>query len=167
MLNPMNIARYEPTATVLPSGAVLIATGAGCCLANGYSGAILAAELWVSPTTSGTISVTTNLASGTFTITGPTTYTGSGTSATFSAPPGQYTIIFGAAAGYDTPAQQTQTLAVGATITFTGSYPSFPPLSVNPHPLESTYKAGFVGPFPAKEITISPEKHPFSFYESV
>jgi pimeloyl-ACP methyl ester carboxylesterase len=167
MLNPMNIARYEPTATVLPSGAVLIATGAGCCLANGYSGAILAAELWVSPTTSGTISVTTNLASGTFTITGPTTYTGSGTSATFSAPPGQYTIIFGAAAGYDTPAQQTQTLAVGATITFTGSYTSLPTLSVKPQSLEFTYQAGFVGPIPAQGITISTGKQPVSFYVSV
>ncbi|HXP83819.1 MAG TPA: beta-propeller fold lactonase family protein [Bryobacteraceae bacterium] len=71
----------------------------------------------------GTISVTTNLSAATFTITGPATYSGSGT--TFSqanAPLGGYTITYGAVAGYATPASQIQTLFSGGTITFSGTY---------------------------------------------
>ncbi|MCX6632835.1 MAG: hypothetical protein NTW28_34990 [Candidatus Solibacter sp.] len=77
-----------------------------------------------SPTpTAGTISVTTNLSSAMFSITGPATYSGSGTSLAISnAPSGQYTITYGAVAGYNTPTSQTQTLAAGGTITFTATY---------------------------------------------
>src|ERR1022692_1414939 len=72
---------------------------------------------------SGGINVTTNLSAASFTISGPTTYTGRGTA--FSqpaAPPGQYTITYGAVKGYTTPTPQTQTLAVAGAIIFTGTY---------------------------------------------
>jgi len=71
----------------------------------------------------GIINVSTNLPAATFTITGPATYTGGGTS--FSqgyASPGQYTIVFGAVAGYITPASQSLSLVDGGSITFTGTY---------------------------------------------
>jgi hypothetical protein len=71
----------------------------------------------------GTISVTTNLSTAKFTITGPSTYTGSGTSATFpNAPVGSYTITFGLVAGYMAPVPQTQPLSAGSTISFNGVY---------------------------------------------
>jgi len=71
----------------------------------------------------GTIAVTTNLSAATFTVAGPATYTGTGTSATFpNAPVGSYTITFGPVAGYTAPAPQTQSLLSGGTISFTGSY---------------------------------------------
>jgi hypothetical protein len=71
----------------------------------------------------GTINVTTNLAAATFTITGPATYTGSGTSFTQTfAPAGTYSIVFGAVAGYQTPPPESLTLPNGGVITFVGIY---------------------------------------------
>lgn len=71
----------------------------------------------------GTINVTTNNATATFALTGPATYSGSGTSwMQNDAPIGDYTITYGAISGYDTPASATQTLVSGGTITFTGTY---------------------------------------------
>jgi hypothetical protein len=72
---------------------------------------------------SGTINVTTNLSTSMFSITGPASYNGSGTSfSTANAPAGTYTATFGPVAGYVTPLQQTQTLAAGETISFAGGY---------------------------------------------
>jgi len=71
----------------------------------------------------GTINVTTNLAAATFTINGPATYSGSGMSFTQpDAPTGTYTITFGAVPGFIAPMSQTQTLAPGGAITFSGTY---------------------------------------------
>lgn len=71
----------------------------------------------------GVITVTTNLTAATFTVTGPGTFSGSGTSATFdNALVGTYTITFGAVGGFITPSSQTQTLTAGSTLTFTGTY---------------------------------------------
>jgi len=71
----------------------------------------------------GTINVTTNLPAATFTITGPATYMGAGTSFTQAfAPTGMYTIVFGSVPGYQTPPSQTLTLPNGGTITFVGTY---------------------------------------------
>ena len=73
----------------------------------------------------GTINVTTTLAAATFTISGPATYTGSGTSFTQpNASPGTYVITYGAVTGYVTPPSQTLSLSVGGMITFNGSYVS-------------------------------------------
>jgi len=75
------------------------------------------------PPRTGAISVTTSLAAATFTITGPASFSGSGLSATFNnAPVGTYTITFGPVVGYITPSSQTQTLAAGGTIAYTGTY---------------------------------------------
>jgi hypothetical protein len=73
-------------------------------------------------TDAGTITVGTNLTTATFTITGPESFSGSGTSATFLATTGSYTITFGGVAGYITPSPQTQTLAAGSSLTFNGLY---------------------------------------------
>lgn len=77
----------------------------------------------VSNAATGTINVSTNLSAATFTITGPGTYIGSGTTfAQTNAPTGTYTAAFGPVEGFTTPPSQTVTLAPGGSITFTGSY---------------------------------------------
>ena len=79
------------------------------------------------PTTTGTISVTTNLATATFTITGPATYQGGGTSFTqTNAPVGTYTITYGSAPGQIAPPGQTQSLSVGGTTVFSANYQTLP-----------------------------------------
>lgn len=81
---------------------------------------------------SGTISVSTNLPSAAFTMTGSAMYTGSGTSFTVTtAPPGTYTISFNAVAGYATPPSQVQTLSAGGSVSFSGTYTTLaaPPAS--------------------------------------
>ncbi|MBN1186116.1 MAG: T9SS type A sorting domain-containing protein, partial [Bacteroidales bacterium] len=71
----------------------------------------------------GTIQVITNVEQATFTITGPTTYNGSGTSwSENNAPVGIYTISYGAVAGYTNPNNETKTLMMGNVITFIGNY---------------------------------------------
>src|ERR1022692_852221 len=106
---------------------------------------------------SGGIHVTTNLSTASFTITGPATYTGTGTAFTQpNAPPGQYTISFGLAAGYTTPTPQTQILAVGGSVYFTGTYSSvLPSLGVSPATLGFSYQQGFVGPPSPQNMTVS------------
>lgn len=83
---------------------------------------------------SGTISVTANLSTATFAITGPASFSGSGTSATFTnASVGAYTITFGSVPGYIAPKPQTQTLVSGATLVFSGIYvPAAPLINVTP-----------------------------------
>jgi len=72
---------------------------------------------------SGTIVVTKNLGQGTFTLTGPTSRTGSGLVTTITnALPGQYSIKFGDVAFYQTPPPQNGILTSGRTITFPGNY---------------------------------------------
>ena len=86
-----------------------------------------ATDLWVLTTNSNpaSISVAANLSAATFAITGPANFSGSGISSTFTnVPAGTYTITFGSVASYVTPPQQTQTLAAGGAITFTGAYSS-------------------------------------------
>ncbi len=71
----------------------------------------------------GVINVTTNLAEATFTINGPESYSGSGTSWTVTdAPIGTYVIVFGDVQGYTTPPSQNQSLEENGTINFTGEY---------------------------------------------
>ncbi len=71
----------------------------------------------------GTIVVNTNNTAANFTLTGSATYSGNGTSwSQADAPIGTYTITYDPIPGYDTPASDTQTLANGGTITFSGLY---------------------------------------------
>lgn len=77
----------------------------------------------------GIITVTTNLSNASFAIVGPVTYQGSGTYWTRSdAPPGVYTITYASVNGYITPPSQTDTLAVGGSISFSADYEQMPNL---------------------------------------
>ncbi len=76
---------------------------------------------WTDPTF-GTINVSSNISSS-WTITGPATITGSGTSQSSpSKPTGTYTITWNDVAGYTKPTSQSLTLVSGGTITFNGVY---------------------------------------------
>lgn len=83
---------------------------------NGAPGVVTVS--WANP---GTINVASNISSS-WTITGPSTITGSGTSQSSASPPGTYTITWGSVPGYVTPATQSLTLASDRTITFDGAY---------------------------------------------
>jgi hypothetical protein len=97
--------------------------------------------------TTGTINVTTNLSTATFSITGPANYSGSGTSFTqTNAPPGTYTITYGPVSGYTAPTPQTMTLSAGGTITFTGTYQSQTTGTINVTTNLSTATFSITGP---------------------
>jgi len=73
--------------------------------------------------TKGAISVTTNLADATFSVTGASSYSGSGTSwSTGDAPAGTYMITYGTMQGYNAPSSETKTLSAGGSIAFSGTY---------------------------------------------
>jgi len=116
---------------------------------NGQNRAFLMAPV----ATSGTISVTTNLPTATFSITGASSYSGAGTSFSSSAPAGIYTITFGSVAGFSTPLPQTFALTSGNSISFSGSYKPF--LLVGPQTLSFQYKPGTKDPIPAQTLVVS------------
>jgi hypothetical protein len=76
----------------------------------------------------GSITVNTNLAEAIYAVTaetevGKVDLLGAGESTTFSdLPPGDYTVTFGTVQGYATPAEQTDILVEGGTLTFQGDY---------------------------------------------
>ena len=71
----------------------------------------------------GTIKLTNNLWQARFALSGPTSRNGKGPGLVITnAPPGPYTIVYGDVAYYHTPAPQTNTLAGGGNLVFTGSY---------------------------------------------
>jgi subtilisin family serine protease len=71
----------------------------------------------------GTILVTNNLAQPTFALSGPISRLGQGTSLSITnAPAGQYVVTFGDVPYYQTPPPQTNTLATGGSIAFSGIY---------------------------------------------
>ena len=70
-----------------------------------------------------TLTVGTNLAGATFSVVGPATYNGSGTSYSQSnVPPGTYTITYGPVVSYLTPPPETKTVLSGGALVFTGTY---------------------------------------------
>ncbi len=74
----------------------------------------------------GTISVSSNPAGATFTITGTAAYSGT-TPATFpNALPGNYAITWDPMPGFNTPPGETKTLSIGGGISFTGNYAAVP-----------------------------------------
>lgn len=95
---------------------------------SGGLGQNITGLLFLPPTQSGgTISVTSNLTSATFTITGPATYRGGGMSFTqANALAGQYTISYGTLTGYTTPPNETRTLIPGGIISFSATYQNAP-----------------------------------------
>ncbi len=77
----------------------------------------------VSAQTGGTIVITKNLGQGSFTLTGPVSQSGTALTTTISnAPPGLYTVEFSDVAFYQTPPDQSNTLATAGTLTFAGNY---------------------------------------------
>jgi photosystem II stability/assembly factor-like uncharacterized protein len=71
----------------------------------------------------GSIIVKTNLVNASFTITGPSTYQGTGTTYQIKdVPIGEYTATFNAVEGYSTPLSIRKTLEPGGTITFDANY---------------------------------------------
>ena len=121
----LKIDQWRDQATTVSTADVALAAGTHTLIVEYYdNGGGAVAKLSYSAAT-GTIQVTTNLSAASFTIAGPANYSGSGTTWTRTdAPAGDYTITFGAVSGYTAPAGQTKTLAVGGTITFTGTYTS-------------------------------------------
>jgi sugar lactone lactonase YvrE len=70
-----------------------------------------------------TINVSTNRSDATFRISGPADFSGSGKSwSVGDAPAGDYTVTFGALAGFRTPVPQTRTLAENGAVSFQGTY---------------------------------------------
>jgi len=95
--------------------------GGGASLTSGGSGIVIIRYRYSIDL--GTINVSSNLSGASWTITGPETITGNGTSQTNSNKPvGTYTIMWGSVPGYTTPATQSFTLTSGNTINFSGSY---------------------------------------------
>lgn len=71
----------------------------------------------------GTLVISKNLGQGSFTLTGPVNQSGTLPSTTISnAPPGQYSVHFSDVAFYETPLDQSNTLASGGMLNFTGNY---------------------------------------------
>ena len=81
-------------------------------------------------TASTTISVSTNRPDAAFQVTGPVSYSGTGQNWSIEdVPAGDYTVTFGAVAGYKKPYPQTKTLADGSAISFSGIYASYKDLA--------------------------------------
>jgi subtilisin family serine protease len=77
----------------------------------------------VSTVVAGTLRVTNNLSQASFSIAGPLNITGQGNSfVTTNAPPGSYTVAWGAVADWNTPAPQAKSVVALGTTTFTGNY---------------------------------------------
>jgi hypothetical protein len=77
----------------------------------------------VAAPTGGTIVITKNLGQGSFTLTGPVNQSGTALSTIISnAPPGPYIVQFSDVAFYQTPLDQSNTLAAAGTLTFAGNY---------------------------------------------
>jgi YVTN family beta-propeller protein len=74
------------------------------------------------PALTGSIKVTSNLASAHFSVTGPISFSGTGILNSRVAPAGSYSIIFDNIIGFLTPAPQSGVLAAGGTLNFTGTY---------------------------------------------
>jgi len=76
------------------------------------------------------ISVTTNRADASFRITGPASFSGTGTSwSADTAPAGDYTVTFDRVVGFKKPFAQTKTLGATGSISFNGTYVSFADLA--------------------------------------
>ena len=79
----------------------------------------------------GTILITANVPGASWSISGPQSHSGSGSSANYSnTSVGSYNIIWGNVAGYIKPADQSLPLSTGGVITFNGTYTAITPPSV-------------------------------------
>lgn len=139
----MSVSRQDQTATLLPSGKVLIAGGS----AGRTFVAQNSAELWGTPgSATGTINVTTNLPAATFSISPaiPGAPTGGPYPVTIpNVPVGTYKVTFNQLPGYilQQPSPQTQPLVAGDNIRYSATY-TLPTLNVFPLSLEFTSTQG-------------------------
>jgi hypothetical protein len=132
-----------------------IISASGALFVGSSSGKVYAFE---SKPTTGTLIVSTNNAAATFTIIGPATYNGNGTSFTqTNAPAGVYTIQYQPIAGYSTPPNETQTLTSGATLLFRATYSLIltPKLKISPGTLAFSAIDGFLDHIPTQSVSIS------------
>jgi hypothetical protein len=98
-------------------------TGHITVTADGANGSPATITVNLEIKTSRRIAVSTNLESASFTITGPASYEGSGTTYVIEdAPAGTYTVTFKHVKGYRTPKPQTGTLSDTGEVTFNGEY---------------------------------------------
>lgn len=89
------------------------------------------ASLSVTTVTPGTVQITNNVWQAVFALSGPTSSLGYGRWTVFTnAPPGQYIVQFGDVPHFVTPPPQTNSLAAGGTLTFSGQY-QFPDANAN------------------------------------
>jgi hypothetical protein len=204
---PQAIPNFSSVPTIDASGNVFVGTVSGVAALNGIDGSTLwfgsladtittqpaisaSGALFIgsssgkvyafdSKPTTGTIVVSTNNAAATFTIAGPVTYLGNGTSFTqTNAPPGTYTITYGGVPCYTTPQSETLTLDAGGTIHFGtanlngGIYSGSTTLSVNITP--SAAAASFsispsvqglntAGPYPVTVTSAVPQSYTVTF----
>ena len=115
----------------------------------------------------GTIIVTTNSATATFTITGPATYSGSGTSWSQSnAPAGTYTITYDSVTGYNTLGSDSKTIVnSGDTIAFIGTYnPSTGTISVTTNNAASAFTISGPATYSGSGLTFSQTNAPLGTY---
>ncbi len=104
--------------TAPPSQAGTLTAGGSISLSGVYRQA---------PAETGTIRVTSSPSGAFFSITGARAYSGV-TPAVFSdAPPGNYSIAWGAMAGYTAPPSQASTLTAGGSVSFAGTYGAVAP----------------------------------------
>ena len=92
------------------------------------TGGKVTVTLKITPSTK--INVNTNRPEAKFSISGPTTYSGSGASwSVEDVPSGDYTVTFDAVAGYKKPLAQAKSLAGDGEVTFNGNYASWQELA--------------------------------------
>ena len=129
-LNPTYLHVTAPTGTVTGSGVVRYTVDANLTASARYGTLTIAEKSYsvaqgAAAFPSGGIQVTTNKTAASFQLSGPSYYSGSGTSYSVSAAPaGSYTITYGAVSGASTPVAETKTLSGGGTISFTATYGS-------------------------------------------
>lgn len=80
------------------------------------------------PPAIGSISVSSNISSASWTLNGPTTLWGGGTNQSYSSQPaGTYTIVWEDVSGYTKPSDTSRTLSSGGSVSFSGNYTAIPP----------------------------------------
>lgn len=102
-------------------GVAMYVYGRGATTPGGAGGAGFVDISWVDATV-GTINVTSNIPGASFTLTGPTTLTGSVPATFTSQPTGMYTITWNNVLEYTKPGTSSQTLTSGGTLSFSGNY---------------------------------------------
>ena len=122
----------------------------------------------------GTIQVTSNVTGAAYTLKGPATYSGNGSSFTqTNAPEGVYTITYSSVPCYNTPQPQSLTLVAGGSVNFNGAYQPAANVSVNIAPAAATSATFSIsppipgmrntGPYPVNQSSVVPQSYTVTF----